>query len=35
MRFENPNSGSKVTVIFTEGLDFAFWWSFIGKGLRL
>ena len=32
---QNPFSGSKVTAIFTEGGDFAYWWSFIGKGLRL
>ena len=25
----------KVTVIFTEWVDFAYWWSCIGKGLRL
>ena len=28
---QNSIIGSKVT----EGVDFAYWWSFIGKGLRL
>ena len=29
-----PISGSKVTVLLTEGVNFASWWSCIGKGLR-
>ena len=31
----NPISGFKSYGHFSEGLDFAYWWSFIGKGLRL
>ena len=33
----HPNliSGSKVTAIITEGLDFAYWWSFSGRGSAL
>ena len=32
---QNPISGSKVTPIFTEGVDLVYWWSCIGNGLRL
>ena len=31
----NCITGSKVTAILLNGVDFAHWWSFIGKGLRL
>ena len=33
----HPNriNGSKVTANFAELVDYAYWWSFIGKGLRL
>ena len=31
---QNPISGSKITEV-TKGVDFAYLWSFIGKGLRL
>ena len=29
---QNPTSGSKVTAILLKGVDFAYWWSFIGGG---
>ena len=31
---QNPISGSEVTATI-EGMDLAYWWNFIGKGLRL
>jgi hypothetical protein len=34
-RHQNPISGSKVTAILLKGLILSYWWSFIGKGLRL
>ena len=34
-RHENPISGSKVTAILLKGVDFAYWWSCIKKGLCL
>ena len=32
---QNRMTGSKVKGHFTEGVDSAYWWSCIGKGLRL
>ena len=32
---QNCSSGSKVTVILLKGLTFAYWWSYMWKGLRL
>ena len=32
---QNPISGSKDMAILLKGMDLAYWWSCIGKGLRL
>ena len=32
---QNPISGSEVTAILLKGFNLVYWWSCIGKGLRL